>query len=397
MWGILGLLGCGALFLPLLIPAFQNVYNSDETLLFFVVSHPIWQRSFWAAIGSMVAGMPWFFVEYWFYIRSLNGLFGEVWLNEHLELVGRLPMLYHYALGGFSAFWCVKNLTKSPIFSLCIAVPLMMMGPLALSNVGELRIHACGLSYHMLSWAAFSSPASAVSLSLLRATKTSAWPCLANSRASSAPMPADAPVMRTRPNLRSPTSVGFLSVFGFLRAAIATADQPKRPCARKTLARRDRLGRRSSSLGGAAKRRDELLQDFRTATFIARWDGDTFRFAHTSLQEYFLAVHLVNALEEEQLDEWSLPEVNVETLDFAAELFVQRCTESAAACTRLEHSLRALLSESVPQRSQNALRFYIRLHANGESRFNLSMGFTAPASFDLPPDQLSKQMITGMS
>jgi len=32
--------------------------------------------------------------------------------------------------------------------------------------------------------------------------------------------------------------------------------------------------------------------------------------------------------------------------------------------------------------------------ANGESRFNLSMGFAAPASFDLPPDQLSKQMIT---
>ncbi|MFF7061947.1 DUF945 family protein [Pseudomonas sp. NPDC008258] len=32
--------------------------------------------------------------------------------------------------------------------------------------------------------------------------------------------------------------------------------------------------------------------------------------------------------------------------------------------------------------------------ANGESRFNLSMDFAAPASFDLPPDQLSKQLIT---
>ncbi|MBA6089226.1 YdgA family protein [Pseudomonas monteilii] len=32
--------------------------------------------------------------------------------------------------------------------------------------------------------------------------------------------------------------------------------------------------------------------------------------------------------------------------------------------------------------------------ANGESRFNLSMDFAAPSSFDLPPDQLSKQMIT---
>lgn len=32
--------------------------------------------------------------------------------------------------------------------------------------------------------------------------------------------------------------------------------------------------------------------------------------------------------------------------------------------------------------------------ANGESRFNLSMDFAAPASFDLPPDQLSKQLVT---
>jgi Uncharacterized protein conserved in bacteria len=32
--------------------------------------------------------------------------------------------------------------------------------------------------------------------------------------------------------------------------------------------------------------------------------------------------------------------------------------------------------------------------ANGESRFDLSMDFASPASFDLPPDQLSKQLIT---
>jgi len=32
--------------------------------------------------------------------------------------------------------------------------------------------------------------------------------------------------------------------------------------------------------------------------------------------------------------------------------------------------------------------------ANGESRFNLSMDFASPTSFDLPPDQLSKQLIT---
>jgi uncharacterized protein YdgA (DUF945 family) len=32
--------------------------------------------------------------------------------------------------------------------------------------------------------------------------------------------------------------------------------------------------------------------------------------------------------------------------------------------------------------------------ANGESRFNLAMGFASPSSFDLPPDQLGKQLLT---
>ncbi len=115
------------------------------------------------------------------------------------------------------------------------------------------------------------------------------------------------------------------------------------------------------------KRRDELLQDFRTATFIARWDGDSFRFAHTSLQEYFLATALVTALETGDADEWLIRRVNHETLDFAAELFLQRAEESPAARTRLEQNLARLLAESVPGRSENALAFYLRLHATGES------------------------------
>lgn len=115
-----------------------------------------------------------------------------------------------------------------------------------------------------------------------------------------------------------------------------------------------------------SEKRDRLLQDFRTATFIARWDGDSFRFAHTSLQEYFLATHLIRALEEAQPDGWSLPQVNRETLDFASELFLQRSGESPAAKQRLESTLGMLLGGSVPGRSENALAFYVRLHATGE-------------------------------
>ena len=67
--------------------------------------------------------------------------------------------------------------------------------------------------------------------------------------------------------------------------------------------------------------RDSLLQDFRTATFIARWDGDAFRFAHTSLQEYFLASHLVHSLTGNQaLEAWDLPMPTTETLDFMGQL-----------------------------------------------------------------------------
>jgi len=120
------------------------------------------------------------------------------------------------------------------------------------------------------------------------------------------------------------------------------------------------------------KQRDELLQDFRTATFIARWDGDSFRFAHTSLQEYFLASHLVRALEQGHAGEWLLPQVNRETLDFAAELFVQRAEESPAARGRLEKTITLLMQENQPRRSENALAFFLRLHATGESDFSVS-------------------------
>ena len=119
------------------------------------------------------------------------------------------------------------------------------------------------------------------------------------------------------------------------------------------------------------EKRDRLLQDFRTATFIARWDGDSFRFAHTSLQEYFLATHLVRALEEGNADDWCLPTVNRETLDFAAELFIQRAEDSPAARTRLEKTLTRLMQENLPGRSENALAFYLRLHATGESDFSV--------------------------
>ena len=69
----------------------------------------------------------------------------------------------------------------------------------------------------------------------------------------------------------------------------------------------------------------ELLEeDFRTATFVLRPDDsqDRFRFAHTSLQEYFLARYLHRALLEARHQKWEMGVPSPETLDFLGQLIV---------------------------------------------------------------------------
>ena len=72
----------------------------------------------------------------------------------------------------------------------------------------------------------------------------------------------------------------------------------------------------------AGKDRDVLKEDLRTATFVLRPDSEktNFRFAHTSLQEYFLAAHLVHALRDRKPERWDLPMLSVETLDFIGQI-----------------------------------------------------------------------------
>jgi uncharacterized protein YjbI with pentapeptide repeats len=72
----------------------------------------------------------------------------------------------------------------------------------------------------------------------------------------------------------------------------------------------------------ANKDRSLLKEDLRTATFVLRPDTEekNFRFAHTSLQEYFLACHLVRALKEKADAAWDMPSVSLETLDFLGQI-----------------------------------------------------------------------------
>ncbi|MDR2252726.1 MAG: pentapeptide repeat-containing protein, partial [Bifidobacteriaceae bacterium] len=65
---------------------------------------------------------------------------------------------------------------------------------------------------------------------------------------------------------------------------------------------------------------DLLEEDLRNTTFLHRVDLDSersqFVFAHTSLQEFFLAEHLIAAVRADRRKEWSMPVPSPETLDF---------------------------------------------------------------------------------
>lgn len=80
--------------------------------------------------------------------------------------------------------------------------------------------------------------------------------------------------------------------------------------------------------------RELLKDDLRAATFLEREGDSRFRFAHASLGEYFLATHLFRALEAGDLNEWAMPRVSRETLDFLGQLISSDEGGSALATMR---------------------------------------------------------------
>ncbi|MDO5067463.1 MAG: hypothetical protein Q4D96_09315 [Propionibacteriaceae bacterium] len=67
---------------------------------------------------------------------------------------------------------------------------------------------------------------------------------------------------------------------------------------------------------------DLLEKDLRVATLLTRHDkGNTFGFAHTSLQEYFLARYLLHAVRDDQPENWAIRCPTNETLEFLGQLF----------------------------------------------------------------------------
>jgi WD40 repeat protein/uncharacterized protein YjbI with pentapeptide repeats len=107
---------------------------------------------------------------------------------------------------------------------------------------------------------------------------------------------------------------------------------------------------------------DILNQDFRTATFFLRPDTskDGFRFAHTSLLEFFLASRLIKCLAQTGAAAvWDLPMPSLETFDFAGQILE---TMSRADCERALARLRSLLEDtaSPPRARLVAFTFLVR-------------------------------------
>ncbi|MDR1062521.1 MAG: PQQ-binding-like beta-propeller repeat protein [Azoarcus sp.] len=71
---------------------------------------------------------------------------------------------------------------------------------------------------------------------------------------------------------------------------------------------------------------DQLEEDLRTATFLVREDGQKtarFRFAHTSLLEFFLAKYLFTAIGKNAPECWRMKVPSRETLDFLGQMLAE--------------------------------------------------------------------------
>lgn len=102
---------------------------------------------------------------------------------------------------------------------------------------------------------------------------------------------------------------------------------------------------------------EQLEEDLRTATFLARLDDGErsgFRFAHSSLQEFFLADYLLAALRRNDPSAWAMPLPSRETLDFLGQLLAE------AADPTFLGTLQSWRREYRPQTSELLLAYALR-------------------------------------
>ncbi|WP_409526199.1 NACHT domain-containing protein [Nitrincola sp. MINF-07-Sa-05] len=129
---------------------------------------------------------------------------------------------------------------------------------------------------------------------------------------------------------------------------------------------------------------DLLEEDLRTATFLSRLDGDSgsrFQFAHSSLQEFFLASYLLQAVNDNRPELWAMSKPSRETLAFLAQLLAE--PENKPLITKLTDWKQVYR----PQVSENILYF---------AMLSPQLGFAPPnlAGISLVGAQLDDLQIT---
>ncbi|MDR1426212.1 MAG: pentapeptide repeat-containing protein, partial [Bifidobacteriaceae bacterium] len=120
--------------------------------------------------------------------------------------------------------------------------------------------------------------------------------------------------------------------------------------------------------------REILEEDLRTATYLVRLRdedcGDHFRFAHTSLREYFTARYLFRALREPDVKPgWSLPTPSRETLEFLGQLLAVARPNDLTEC---QSRLKQIQSGGDPHASKLALTYALSAHRNGHPCHSLA-------------------------
>jgi WD40 repeat protein/uncharacterized protein YjbI with pentapeptide repeats len=130
--------------------------------------------------------------------------------------------------------------------------------------------------------------------------------------------------------------------------------------------------------------RELLKEDLRTATFLVREGDDQFRFAHTSLQEFFLAGYLRRALLEGRPEDWDEPRVSGETLDFLGQWLEEAGAQRSTAMSTLEN----LRDTYRARASELAFQYYLLAHRKGYLA-------PSPAGFQLPGADLTGWQIAG--
>lgn len=136
------------------------------------------------------------------------------------------------------------------------------------------------------------------------------------------------------------------------------------------------------------KQMEPLFKDLRNATLLTRATDRDFGFSHTSIQEYFLAQYLFEMGIKGQQDNFHMPNLSHETIDFLIDLLEKAEAYQLGA---FEKTWQQDLKGNFQQESDWTFRLYLK----DQQRDTLLL--TRPEQMNLTGIDLSKQTLKGES